>query len=851
MTDILTRLAVALSDRYRLGAPLGAGGMATVYRAKDLRHGREVALKLLEPSVAAMLGTERFLREIRVTANLQHPHILGLIDSGSVPAAEGEEPCLYYVMPLVDGGTLREQLEREGQPSQEESIRLVREVADALDHAHRRGIVHRDIKPENILLAGGHALVADFGIARAEESSQDHRLTDVGLAMGTPAYMSPEQALGSATLDARSDQYSLACLCYELLTGEVPWQASSHQAMLARRLTQGPPITHPGGVAFPDSLAAALHRALASDPDDRFPSTAAFAQALDAPVPSNAVPRGQQTIAILDFQNLSASPGLEWLGSGIAETVTSDLRRVAGLTVLSRQATTQAMAGLPTTGGEDIDPLALGRQLQARWVVSGAFQAAGGRIRITPQYFDVTAGSVALASKVDGAIDDIFTLQDQIVAELLDLLRIEVSAAEQRDIARPETDTLQAYEHYAKGQRLLNQFGDRDLTSAVAHFERAIAADAGYALAHAGLGAVWMFRFIASTDSADLERAIERLQHAAELDPGLVDPLRYLCYAYTRAGRFADAIAAGERATILDPADAMAQYFLAVAQLLQDEALERSTTWPRAATHLLRALLVDPWVLTTHTVLAYMYLVRGQVEGLDALAGWLVELEAGTRAHGPTFHGVGRLIQAQLALRRGDHQQAQARLEDLLDQVPHLKHVYVKALEGVTRCALGETALRDREPDRAMVAFRDALQLAEQHRERLAMGFLFLRAHCGLARTFMALNARREAERHLAIAEQTFREGRDWNFGWIGAVGLCRLYGHLDLAMAQLELNQNSDALSHLNDAVSAGWGDVDGLMMATQSAGVPHLPELESLQQRIERRPALPPLPPVLPSKT
>jgi eukaryotic-like serine/threonine-protein kinase len=849
MTGVPADLAAALDDRYRIEAPLGAGGMATVYRAHDRRHDRAVALKLLEPTVAALLGSERFLREIRVTAGLQHPHILSLFDSGSVPAPDGGQPYLYYVMPLVPEGTLRDRMEAGDHVPLEEVIRLVREVAVALDHAHRRGIVHRDIKPENILLGDGHALVADFGIARTRESTEESRLTDVGLAMGTPAYMSPEQALGSSTIDARSDQYSLACLCYELLTGEVPWQANSYQAMLAQRLTKGPPTTHPGGVSFPDSVEAALQRALASDPDDRFPSTAAFAQALDAPASRSAIPRGQQTIAVLDFRNLSASPGLEWLGSGIAETVTSDLRRVAGLTVLPRQAISQATAGLTTPDGEPIDVLALGRQLHARWVVSGAFQAAGGRIRITPEYLDVTAGSVALASKVDGAIDDIFTLQDQIVAELLDLLRIEVSTAEQQDIARPETDTLQAYEHYAKGQRLLNQFGDRDLTSAVAHFERAIAADPGYALAHAGLGAVWMFRYIAATDSADLERAIERLQHAAELDPGLVDPLRYLCYAYTRAGRFADAIATGERATILDPADAMAHYFLAVAQILQDEALQRATTWPRAATHLLRALQVDPWVLTTHTVLAYMYLVRGQVEGLDALAEWLAELEAGTRAHGPTFHGVALLIQAQLALRRGDHQLARARLEDLMGQVPHLKHVYVRALEGVARCALGETALRTREPDRAMASFRDALQLAERHRERLAMGFLFIRAHCGLARAFMALNTRREAERHLAIAEQAFREGRGWNFGWIGAVGLCRLYGHLDLVVALLELDQKPDALSHLEDAMTAGWGDLDGLMTATRSVGVPILPEFASLHQRIDRRPALPPLPPVPPS--
>jgi serine/threonine-protein kinase len=844
MTGVPADLAAALDDRYRIGAPLGAGGMATVYRAHDRRHDRVVALKLLEPTVAALLGSERFLREIRVTAGLQHPHILALFDSGSVPAPDGGQPYLYYVMPLVPEGTLRDRLDADDHVPLEEVIRLVREVADALDHAHRRGIVHRDIKPENILLGDGHALVADFGIARAEASTEDSRLTDVGLAMGTPAYMSPEQALGSATLDARSDQYSLACVCYELLTGEVPWQATTHQAMLARRLTRGAPTAHPAGMALPSGIDAALGRALASDPDDRFPSTAAFAQALKAGELGPATSRGPQAVVVLDFQNLSQDPSLDWLGSGIAETVSSDLRRVAGLTVVSRQAANQAAAALGQRGESPPDPGAIGAHLQARWVVTGAYQSAGPRIRITPQYIDVAAGGTAVTGKVDGSLDDIFLLQDRIVGELLALLQIEPTAAEQGDIARPETDTLQAYEHYAKGQRLLAQFGDRDLTLAADHFGRAIAADPSYALAHSGLGAVSMFRYNATTDPADLERAIERLQYAAELDPGQVDPLRYLCYAYIRAGRYTDAIEAGQRATVLDPADARAHSFLAGALIALDESARRTTSWARAATHLLKALRVDPYVLTTYSFLAHLYLVRGQVDGLGDLVDRLAELEAGPRHRGPTFHGVALYFQTQLALRRGDHLAAGDQLQELIERIPRLQHVYTRALEGVARCALGEVALRSGEPDVAVAEFCQVLELADRHSERLAMGFLFVRAHAGMARAFFALNARREGERHLSVALDAFQSGQEWDFGWIGALGLCRLFACLDLAVPLLESGRPLEATTFLEEAVDIGWGDWDGVMKAVAAEDMLDSVTRERLLERMAAHVALPPLP-------
>ncbi|MBE0594394.1 MAG: serine/threonine protein kinase, partial [Gemmatimonadales bacterium] len=231
MSDITSRIADALADRYRIERELGAGGMATVYLAEDLKHTRKVALKVLRPDLAAVLGGERFLQEITTTAGLQHPHILQLFDSGNAGG------WLYYVMPFVEGGSLRDRLDRERQLSVEDALRITTTIAGALDFAHKRGVIHRDIKPENILFQEGVALVADFGIAVAVTSAGGERLTATGLSLGTPAYMSPEQIAGERDHDARSDVYSLACVTYEMLAGDPPFLASNAQAVMAKHIT--------------------------------------------------------------------------------------------------------------------------------------------------------------------------------------------------------------------------------------------------------------------------------------------------------------------------------------------------------------------------------------------------------------------------------------------------------------------------------------------------------------------------------------------------------------------------------------------------------------------------------------
>jgi eukaryotic-like serine/threonine-protein kinase len=332
MVDVFERIKTALARRYTVEDELGAGGMATVYAARDLQHARRVAVKVLRPELAAVLGGERFLHEIRITAGLQHPHILPLFDSGE---ADG---FLYYVMPLVEGESLRRRLERERQLPIEDALEITQQIASALAYAHDRGVIHRDIKPENILLSAGTAMVADFGIARAVRAAGGKRLTDTGLVVGTPAYMSPEQATGASQVDARSDIYSMGCLLYEMLVGEPPFSGPTAQAITARKLTDSPPPIASVREAVPEPLEAAVRKALARVPADRFTTARQFREALvrtSVPAPTAAsgfwerlrprgpvaVPQGVAWLAVVGLVFAGVLAASVWLRPATAPPV--------------------------------------------------------------------------------------------------------------------------------------------------------------------------------------------------------------------------------------------------------------------------------------------------------------------------------------------------------------------------------------------------------------------------------------------------------------------------------------------------------------------------------------------------
>jgi serine/threonine-protein kinase len=448
--------------------------MATVYLAHDERHDRPVAIKVLHADVAASVGAERFLAEIHTTAKLAHPNILPLFDSGS------DDGLLYYVMPFVPGESLRVRLERERTIDTHEALRITREVADALAYAHANGVIHRDIKPENILLQSGHALVADFGIARAATSSGSDRITTAGLTVGTPAYMSPEQAAADPHVDGRSDQYSLACVLFEMLAGEPPFSGPSIDALLVRRFTRPPPRASSRRPDIARHVDGAMLTAMARDPNERFASMERFVEALRAPAQSWAFASGAEpSVAVLPFVNMSTDPENEYFGDGMAEEIINALTRVQGLRVAAR---TSAFS----FKGKNHDLRAIGEKLNVSTVLEGSVRRAGNRVRIIAQLINVNDGYHLWSERYDRELTDIFAIQDEIATAIASRLAVTLRGGTGGALVRPTTSNIEAYELYLKARSLMKERGPALLT-AIELLERAVALDPEFAPALADL----------------------------------------------------------------------------------------------------------------------------------------------------------------------------------------------------------------------------------------------------------------------------------------------------------------------------------------------------------------------------
>ena len=438
MTDAFARLTAALADRYRIERELGAGGMATVYLAQDLKHKRKVALKVLKPELAAVLGAERFVQEITTTASLQHPNILPLFDSGT---ADG---FLFYVMPFIEGETLRARLDRERQLSVDDALEITRVVAGALDFAHRRGIVHRDIKPENILFQDGMPIVADFGIAVAVSTAGGDRLTETGLSLGTPAYMSPEQAAGERDIDARSDVYALGCMTYEMLAGDPPFVARSAAAVIARHMTDtAPPITTVRRNVS-GAVAAAVARALNKAPADRYATAGAFAAGLRAD--GTAELEEQRLVVVLPFVNRSQDPDNEYFSDGLTEEVIADLSKVSALRVISRNS---AM----TLKGTTKDTPTLARELGVSHVVTGSVRRAGDALRVTTELVEARTDTPVWSEKYAGTMEDVFGIQEEIARKIVAALRMTLTETEARQVAERPIENPLAYDCYLRARQ--------------------------------------------------------------------------------------------------------------------------------------------------------------------------------------------------------------------------------------------------------------------------------------------------------------------------------------------------------------------------------------------------------------
>ncbi|HEX6533617.1 MAG TPA: protein kinase [Gemmatimonadaceae bacterium] len=635
----------AIADRYVLDRELGRGGMATVYLAEDRKYGRQVAIKVLRPDVAVSLGAERFLREVGIAARLSHPHIVPLIDSGEI------DGTLYYVASYVPGGSLRDRLDREGRLPVRDALRVAREVGLGLDFVHRSGYVHRDVKPDNILFADGQAVLADFGIALACRTANGEALTDAGIAVGTPEYMSPEQASGERDLDNRSDIYSLACVVYEMLAGAPPFSGEGARAIMARHVTETP---RPVRVLRPDAPVAverALVRALAKRPSERFATVPEFVAALEAESPDEARSAMSRTrsIAVLPFVNASADPENAFLSDGITDELIDALAKVRGLRVASR---TSAFA----LRDRPRDVREIGSLLGVTEVIEGTVRRAASQLRITAQLTCTGDGRVLWSQRYDRKLVDVLAIQDEIARTIVNALRAISFADLSEPPPRRRTSSVKAYGLYLRGRHAWNERTQNAIAEAIRYFEEAIAEDRGYAQAWAGLADCWALHvdyrsvpvhegferakayartaieldetapeahaslawslFIYDWDWAGAEREFRR---AIELDPRYASAHQWYAFLLAAESRFEESVAEALTALELDPASV---------------SVRRSASWAHyyarrfaeASEHAERAVTMNPTAEESYRVLGLALVHAGEHAEAERVLREAVEL---------------------------------------------------------------------------------------------------------------------------------------------------------------------------------------------------------------------------------
>jgi TolB-like protein/Tfp pilus assembly protein PilF len=576
---------------------------------------------VLHPELAASLGPDRYLQEIRLAARLSHPHILPLFDSGSV------DGMLYYVMPYVEGESLRERLDRERPLEVDEAVRHGQAIAGALDYASRHGIVHRDIKPENVMLYEGEAMVMDFGIAKAVSAAGAETLTQTGMMVGTPAYVSPEQAAGEERLDGRSDQYSLACVVYEMLTGERPFAGANAQAVMTRRLTESARPMRALRASIPEPLERAVAKAMATDPQLRFATTSQFGQSLgsggqnmNTPSSTMVVPTAAvstaKSVAVLPFADMSADGANGYFTDGMAEEIINALSKIQALRVASRTSSFSFK-------GRNSNVAEIGRELKVSTVLEGRVRKAGNRLRITAQLINVADGYQLWSERYDREMEDVFEIQDDISQAIVKALRVILSEGEKKQIERPRAANVEAYDFYLRGRQHFHQLRRASLEQARLMFNKAIEIDPNYALAHAGVADCYSLIYTYfDAREFNLRQADVASSRALELQPDLAEAHLARGLAISMGKRFEEAEGEFEKAIALGPQVFEAFYWYGQAKLSQGKYAEAVKLFNRAAALRPEDYQVGAFIAMALTSLGRrdeaLAMIRKQAKAIDA-----------------------------------------------------------------------------------------------------------------------------------------------------------------------------------------------------------------------------------------
>ena len=766
-------------QHYRIGERIGAGGMGEVYRGEDTRLGRPVALKFLPPSLKSDPESRaRLLNEARAASMLRSPNIAVTYDIGEDAGND------FIVMEFVDGELLSARVAAGPLPVIE-AVDVGVQVADALDEAHGRGIIHRDIKSANLMRTSrGLVKVLDFGLAKfmtrggAREVTQA-QVTMAGTVVGTVSYMAPEQALGRP-VDHRADLFSLGVVLFELLTGRTPFEGSSPTEIIDRILHElpSPPSRYVGGV--PPVLDAIVARALEKDPDFRYQHARDMKKDLQqvAAELEGTVPRGtarvtavvqstiHNSVAVMTFSNITREPADDWIGTGIAETVSSDLKNIHGLTIIGRARVYDALRNLSTDAHlKDSLAIDIGHRLGATWVVVGGYQRIAERLRITANFVQVATGEARRTVKVDGRIDDIFALQDKIVFELSQGLNVVLKGTEIADIERQETASVEAYESYARGMMNLRQATRDSIDRAIAAFEDATKHDPEYARAWAALGGAYGLKanFLSIPDMLNEAVRIER--RALAIDPDLADAHMWLGSSLLALGRTDEALGEIRKALELDPENGQAYQALARASWVG------KGDFASAIPLFERAIDLNPEAGYSYLQLSMLLAWEGQLDRAAEIAARAVELQE-------------QFISGNFGLQIvGAHSR--------LGYVHYLKGEY-------------DDALREYERELAFIGASD-----HALRERT-----LLELNIKIGAVYLRLGRRDEADRHFARALKSFdarvSSGADDPFTRYYIATIHALRGDRDRALDSLE--RVAAALPRLTAARARRDADLESL---------------------------------------
>ncbi|HEV8362186.1 MAG TPA: protein kinase [Gemmatimonadaceae bacterium] len=659
--ELREQLQEALAGIYVVERELGGGGMSRVFLAQESALGRRVVLKVLPPEMSVGCSIERFRREIQLAASLLHPHIVPLLSAGETRG------ILYYTMPFVEGESLRARLVNDWRLPVDEAVSLSREVARALDYAHRRGIVHRDMKPDNILAHDGHALVTDFGIARAiKAAASSAALTTFGVAIGTPAYMSPEQISAERELDGRSDVYSLGCVVYEMLAGRPPFTGMSAHAIMIRHATEPAPNVRAVRDEVPSAVSDAIMKALAKDPAQRFATAADFATALEEPravhisgpidapvvVGSARGAKPQRFVAVLPFDNMSADPENEYFSDGMTEDIITQLSKIRGLRVMSRTSTMRFKKHSQSLRE-------IGRELGVSHILEGSVRRAGNKVRIVAQLIDAQTDDHLWADTYDRDMSDIFAIQLEVAERIAEKLHAQLSATDRSRLAKKPTDDMEAYNLFLLGRHHYNKVTPEDFSKASDYMRKAIARDPNFARAYASLAEAQFYLGLGYWGIRPHDMLPEGFKlgsKALELDPNsaeafVVVALYRMFYEY----KWNEAAAALARAIELNPSSSLirlynAMYLSAVGRF--DESVDQADL----------ACQLDPSAMVVRGNATWILYLAGKMEQAVADSRSLRELEP-TSAHGAFSHG---LVCAQ----SGHEEEAVAAFRDAVTLAP-------------------------------------------------------------------------------------------------------------------------------------------------------------------------------------